>query len=125
MGFISSKIHGVIDYGTALLLLVAPYLFGFADGGAAQWVPMLLGLSIIIYSLLTDYELAAARKIPLPVHLVLDFGGGALLAVSPWLFGFADVVFWPHLLVGIFERVVSAGTRREPDDRIGWTGRRV
>jgi hypothetical protein len=43
MRFIPTRTHGVIDYLTGLLLLVAPYIFGFADGGAAQWVPMILG----------------------------------------------------------------------------------
>ncbi len=29
--------------------------------------------------------------------------GGALLALSPWLFGFADDVWLPHLIFGILE----------------------
>ena len=118
MRFISTKIHGAVDYATALLLILAPYLFGFADGGIKQWLPMVLGVSVIAYSLMTDYELSASRKISMPVHLMLDFGGGALLAVSPWLFRFADEVFWPHLLVGLFEIATSLTTHKEPDDRV-------
>lgn len=118
MRFISTKTHGVVDYATALLLIAAPYLFGFANGGAAQWTPMILGLVVAAYSLMTDYELGATRKIPMPTHLMLDLGGGVLLAVSPWLFGFAHQVYWPHLLVGLFEIVVSLTTQRTPHDRI-------
>ncbi len=111
---IPSKFHGVIDYVVGVLLIAAPYLFGFADGSAAQWVPMVLGAATIVYSLLTNYELAAARLIPMPIHLGLDIASGAFLAISPWLFGFADLVWWPHVLVGVMEVVIPLMTARHP-----------
>jgi hypothetical protein len=114
MQFIPTRTHGVIDYLTAVVLIVAPWLFGFADGGPAQWVPVILGVGIIFYSVLTDYELGAAKVIPMPMHLVLDIGGGIVLAASPWLFGFADLIVWPHVLVGLMEIIVSVLTRRQP-----------
>ena len=110
---IDTRTHGIIDYVTGLLLLVAPYLFGFATGGIEQWLPQVLGAMIIVMSLLTNYELSAAKVIPLKVHLGVDVAGGILLAVSPWLFGFADVIWWPHLLVGLMEIVVPLMTRRD------------
>lgn len=112
MQFIPTRVHGIIDYLTAIVLILAPYLFGFANGGAAQWVPQILGVVIIIYSLMTDYELSATRKISMPMHLGLDIGGGVLLAISPWLFGFADLIVWPHLLVGVMEIIIAACTSR-------------
>ena len=115
MNVINSRTHGVIDYVTGALLIIAPYIFGFADGGVEQWLPMLLGAMIIVMSLITKYELSAAKIIPLPTHLIVDILGGLLLAVSPWLFGFANVIWWPHLLVGLFEIVVAVLTRRHPD----------
>ncbi len=114
MQLIPTRTHGVIDYLTGLLLVVAPWLFGFANGGAAQWVPVVLGIGVIGYSLLTDYELGLARVISMPVHLGLDIAGGILLAASPWLFGFADIIVWPHLLVGLMEILVASCTYRYP-----------
>jgi len=105
--FISTRTHGVLDYATGILLILVPYILGFADGTAAQWVPQILGVGVIIYSLMTDYELGAVRAMPMRVHLFLDIASGLLLAISPWLFGFADRVFWPHLIVGLFE--IGAG----------------
>jgi uncharacterized membrane protein HdeD (DUF308 family) len=38
------------------------------------------------------------------VHNLIDIAAGALLAVSPWLFGFGDEsanVWVPHLVVGL------------------------
>ncbi|MBS1303446.1 hypothetical protein [Loktanella sp. SALINAS62] len=112
---INTRTHGIIDYVTGALLLVAPYLFGFANGGAAQWVPQLIGAVIIIMSLVTRYELSVAKVIPLKVHLGADLVTGILLAVSPWLFGFASLIWWPHLLVGLLEIVVVALTKRDAD----------
>jgi hypothetical protein len=112
---IPTRVHGIIDYLTGVVLLAAPFIFGFADGTAAQWLPMLLGAMTIVMSLLTRYELSIAKLIPLPVHLGVDIASGLLLAVSPWLFGFADRIWWPHLLVGLMEIVVPLLTRRRPD----------
>ena len=110
---IDTKTHGIIDYVTGALLLVAPYLFGFATGGIEQWLPQVLGAMIIIMSLITRYELSVAKIIPLPVHLGVDIASGVLLAASPWLFGFAELIWWPHLLVGLMEIVIPLLTRRD------------
>lgn len=92
------------------MLLVAPYLFGFATGGVEQWLPQLIGATIIVMSLVTNYELSIAKIIPLNVHLGVDAMSGLLLVASPWLFGFADLIWWPHVLVGMMEIAVVVMT---------------
>ncbi len=115
MRFIPTRIHGMLDYASGLLLIAAPYLFGFANGGAAQWVPTIVGAGILLMSLITDYELSLTRIIPMPVHLGMDAAGGLLLLASPWLFGFADQVRWPHVILGIMEIGAGLMTRTAPD----------
>jgi hypothetical protein len=115
MRFISTRTHGVIDYLMGALLIVVPYILGFADGTAAQWIPQIIGVALIGAALMTDYEYGAIRMIPMPVHLFLDIAAGALLAVSPWLFGFADRVFWPHLILGLLEVGAGLMTRTTPE----------
>jgi hypothetical protein len=68
-------------------------VLGFADGGPEQRVPVILGMGVIAYSLVTDYELGIARLIPMSVQLGLDLLSGILLAMSPWLSGFADDIW--------------------------------
>jgi hypothetical protein len=123
MRFIPTRIHGVADYLTGLLLIAAPFLFRFADGSAAQWVPMIVGASILIMSLITDYELSLTRLIPMPVHLAIDGAGGLLLLASPWLFGFADRVLWPHVIIGALEIGAALMTRTTPDTAEAGIGR--
>jgi hypothetical protein len=113
MRFIPTRTHGVLDYTVGLLLVIAPWLFDFARGGAETWVPVALGAGALVYSLFTKYELGGVRKIPMPVHLTLDLVSGVLLAASPWLFGFAAEVWAPHLLVGLFEVAAALMTRTQ------------
>ena len=115
MGYISTRMHGLADYGVGVLLIIAPYLFGFATGGIEQWLPMLLGFAVIVYSMLTRYEWGLLPIIGMPAHIALDIGGGLLLAVSPWLFGFAEIVWIPHLVVGLIEIGTAAMTSRRPE----------
>jgi hypothetical protein len=35
-------------------------------------------------------------------HLGLDFAGGLFLMLSPWILGFYNHIFEPHLLLGLF-----------------------
>lgn len=115
MKIIGTHTHGILDYVVGALLTVAPWLFGFANGGAETWIPVILGASALVYSLFTRYELGAIKVLPFKTHLTLDFVSGVLLAASPWLFGFAHIVYLPHLLVGLFEIVAAATTRTVPD----------
>ncbi|HEV2132381.1 MAG TPA: SPW repeat protein [Longimicrobiaceae bacterium] len=103
MPALPTRIHGVLDYAMGALLIALPWLLGFAQGGAETWVPVALGAGAIGYSLFTDYELGVVRRIQMPVHLWLDGAAGLLLAVSPWLFGFDQQVWMPHLILGILE----------------------
>src|SRR3954469_151434 len=103
MRVIETKTHGYLDYIMGVLLIAAPWIFGFARGEAETWVPVILGVVVILYSLLTDYELGASPVISMRTHLMLDVIGGAVLAASPWLFGFADYIWQPHLILGILE----------------------
>lgn len=102
----------MIDYVMSLLIMGSPWLFGFAAGGAETWVPVIVGAMGLIYSICTNYELGVVRTLSMRTHLNLDMASGALLAVSPWLFGFAETVYMPHLILGIAE--VGAALMTDP-----------
>lgn len=101
MKIISPRVHGILDYFEGVILVGAPWLFGFATGGAQTWIPVLLGLGIITYSLFTDYPFSISHKISMRTHLAMDAIAGIFLAVSPWLFGFSDAVYVAHLVLGL------------------------
>jgi hypothetical protein len=104
MRFIPTKFHAPLDYIVGAALIAAPWIFQFSEHTAATVVPVVLGIGLIAYSLLTNYELGVWKIAPMALHNVIDVVAGALLAVSPWLFGFADEtanVWVPHVVVGI------------------------
>ncbi|HEX6041193.1 SPW repeat protein [Longimicrobium sp.] len=109
-----TRIHGMLDYLMGALLIASPWLLGFADNEAARWVPVVLGAGVLLYSLFTDYELGAVRKLQMPAHLLLDAVGGILLAASPWILGFDERVWMPHVVLGAVEVVTAAITNTVP-----------
>lgn len=111
---ISRRTHGVLDYLVGILLIVAPKLFGFDTGGIESRLPVTLGIITLVYSLCTNYELGLFRILPFRGHLTLDVISGVMLALSPWLFGFADRVWVPHVVVGLVELGAVAMTRAVP-----------
>lgn len=130
MRFIPTGVHGVMDYLMAVVLIGVPYVFGFginaetglAANNAATYVPVALGFGLIVYSLLTNYELGVVRKIPMGAHLGLDAASGVFLAVSPWLFGFADIIWVPHVILGLVEIGAALFTDRVPFRNRAGTG---
>ena len=114
MRFIPTKVHGLLDYAMGILLIAAPWILGFASDGAETYVPVVLGIGMLAYSLFTNYEMGAIKMLSMRTHLMLDLLGGLFLAASPWIFGFADYVYLPHLILGIAEMGAALMTRREP-----------
>jgi hypothetical protein len=47
-------------------------------------------------------------------HLWVDGLAGFFLAASPWLLGFADRVWLPHLLLGLAEFAAAFVTKTRP-----------
>ena len=107
---IPTSVHGVIDYVAGGTLYAAPALLGLGDVPAAARTLRLAGAGAIGSSLMTDYELGLVKLVPMPVHLTLDIMSGALIAASPWLFGFAGKGsrYWtPHAIMGATEVLIA------------------
>jgi hypothetical protein len=104
MRFIPTKFHAPLDYIVGVALIAAPWIFQFSEHTAPTVVSIVLGAGLILYSLFTDYELGVWKVAPMAVHNLIDVVAGAFLALSPWLFGFADEsanVWMPFVVVGV------------------------
>jgi len=116
--FLPTKVHGVLDYLVGLALIFAPNIFQFADiGGPAVFVPRLLGVVLIAYSLLTRYEWGVIKVISMPYHLIVDFLAALFLALSPFMFGFNNEeanVWLPHVVVGVAVILVVIVSKTHP-----------
>jgi len=124
MRTLPTRFHSALDYVFAGTLLLLPLLAGIGLGTAGAWVPIILGLILLGYTLVTDHEFSLRRQIDPQVHLWLDGGLGLFLAISPWLFGFDRDVWLPHVVLGVlilavalFSDTIPSYDRREADRR--------
>jgi hypothetical protein len=90
--------HGIFDYALGLTLLT-PYVVEYFAGGKDTWMLGLIGSLIIIYSLVTEYELGIMKIIPMKAHLVLDVVTGIVLFLLPFIFPMIHYyLYWPCIL---------------------------
>ncbi len=116
MAPISTRTHAVGDYAGGALMILAARLPFVRDRRAAALL-RLAGAGTLVASAATDYELGIWRKLPMPVHLKLDAGSGALMAGSALLLrrsGARAGSWLPHALIGAGEIAVAAMTERTP-----------
>lgn len=110
-----TRTHGTLDYIWGTVLIASPWLFDFVTYDSIMWVPVLYGGFIFIYSFFTTYERGGIADITMKTHLWLDRTGGIFLMLSPWLFGFAQTTYVPHLLLGLSGLAISLITERTPE----------
>jgi hypothetical protein len=107
---IPTSVHGTLDYLASGVNLAFPALLDLDDAPAAALIPRLDGIAGAGYGLITDYEFGLFKVLPMPTHLIFDAAKGALLASSPWLFGFAKngPRYWlPHVLMGTADTLAA------------------
>jgi hypothetical protein len=109
---ISARAHGMMDYLYGLLLMAAPWLFGFSAEPAARESAIAVGVLTLLYSVATEYELGLIRLLPFRAHLWLDGIIGLALVIGPWLMPVSGKARIVLVGFGIVALVVSALTRR-------------
>ena len=119
MRFLPTKIHAGLDYILGLALSVLPFVTGIHQGGLIEWGPMLLGHSLILYSLLTNYELGMLRLISIKLHLILDAVGGVALIGLAILYAPPTGIWLSLLVLGAIEVGSSLVTRTVTSDGPG------
>ncbi len=115
-GILPTRVHGFLDYVIGLSLVLMSFIFA-RGAGPQTWLPVVLGGGMIVYSLLTEYEMGIVPLIRMPYHLILDVLGGSLLAGSPFLFGFAYIIWVPHVVLGLAAMTLGLVTQTQATRR--------
>jgi hypothetical protein len=112
-GIINTRLHGILDYSSAFILLL-PWITGFYESGNDTLIFTLLGVATIVFSILTDYEFGLIKLLPMKVHLIFDTLSALFLIAMPWLFPVSHYqYYWPTLL-GITELLVVILSSSQP-----------
>lgn len=104
MKIISSRTHTYLGALVGVVLIVAPWLFGFDQVDAAKWSAIWVGLFVVVNELVTTSPASPLKIVPMRLHIMLDVVTGVFLLATPWLFQFSDEdanVWVPHVVVGL------------------------
>ncbi|GAB4029521.1 SPW repeat protein [Spirosoma jeollabukense] len=111
---LSTKAHALWDYLVGLVLIGSPWLLGFSDEQGTVWPVVTAGGLVLLLAMVTDYEGGVFKEVLMTLHLGFDRLIGSLLGASPWLWGFADRIYWPHVSLGLLLLVAGLITERKP-----------
>ena len=118
MRVISPAVHGLLDYGVVLFLVLAPGLFNLT--GTPSTALYILAAILGLLTLLTRFPTGLVKAIPVRVHGGIDLVTGVVIAALPWLLGFADEATARTLFLALAAGLVVVWLLtdwREPQER--------
>jgi hypothetical protein len=111
---LSTRTHGLFDFGTGVLLILAHAALGWGGGGPGGWALSIAGALLILSTLLTSFEFGVRSILQIPLHLWLDGLIGLVLAISPWVFAFYRTIWIPHVALGVVIMIAAFLTDTVP-----------
>jgi hypothetical protein len=121
-GIISSKTHSIIDYIHAGTNFFAAAHFSRHGNPRAGYAAAVLGLTVLINAMMTDYEFGVFRVWSFKTNGLVDYGVAAASAACPSLFDIdykPDAAFFyaqgggEALIAGISDYNDDSGARRQ------------
>jgi hypothetical protein len=115
-GPIPLNAHAALEPLIAIVIIAAPWIFGFSNVDDAKVVCIAVGVVMLIAGSMTDWRMSIARVIPLRVHMMTDLLLGAVLILSPFVLGFSDQGGATRFTViaGVLEVLTALATRWDP-----------
>jgi hypothetical protein len=111
-GPVPAVVHGIIEYAVGVLLIAAPFLFGF-DETAATAAAVVVGLALLAFTATSALPTGLVKSISMGVHVTVDVVLAVLLVAMPFLLGFTDEGPPTALFItlGVLHLMVTIGTR--------------
>jgi hypothetical protein len=112
-GPIPLNLHAALEPLMAVVIIAAPWIFRFSATDSATAICVLVGIAMLLVGSMTDWRMSLVRLIPLRGHLMGDLALGAVLVLSPLIFGFADEGGPTRFMViaGVLELMTALMTR--------------
>jgi hypothetical protein len=124
-GLISVNQHATIEPLMAILFIAAPWIFGFSEVESATTLSIVVGVVMLLAGAMTKWRMSLVKLIPLRTHMMTDVAIGALLILSPFIFGFSDEGGATRFMIaaGVIELIATLGTRWDTRDEVERSGR--
>jgi hypothetical protein len=116
-GPVPAFVHGLLEYAAAILLIAAPFLFGFEDDATA--VSIVAGVLVLVIAASTAMSTGLIKSIPVHAHVIIDYVLALALIAAPFALGFSDddaaTAFF--LVLGVLHLLLTIATRFIRDER--------
>lgn len=115
------RAHQMIEPVAALLLIAAPWIFGFSDNDTATTISVIVGVVVLLTGMSTRWRLSLVKLIPLRTHFMMDVGVGIALIALPFIAGFSDHGGATRFFViaGVLELGTALMTRWDEREEVG------
>ncbi|MDX1440524.1 MAG: hypothetical protein R3284_11535 [Rubricoccaceae bacterium] len=115
--FINPTLHGLLDYAAAAALIVTPFILDLgAQGQVAQWLSILGGIGLVLYSLVTDYAFGVTKILSYKIHLMLDLAAAVAFLAAPFVFRFTGLVAGYYFVMALGVVLVVALSNQTTED---------
>ena len=124
-GPIPLRAHQAIEPFAALLLIAAPWIFGFSDNDTATTLSVIAGIVVLVTGMTTRWRMSLVKLIPLRTHFMMDVGLGIALIALPFIAGFSDHGGATRFFViaGALELATALMTRWDEREEVRGDGR--
>src|SRR3954467_13776800 len=84
------RVHQAIEPMAAILLIAAPWIFGFSENDTATTLSIIVGVIVLVTGMSTRWRMSLVKLIPLRTHFMMDLAVGIALIILPFVGGFSD-----------------------------------
>src|SRR4051794_10270820 len=111
-GPVPLRMHAMIEPIAGILLIAAPWIFGFSDVGSSKTLSIIVGVIVLLSGLTTRWRWSIAKIIPLRTHFMTDVLLGIVLIAGPFVLGDSDNGAATRFLViaGVLELLTALST---------------
>jgi hypothetical protein len=111
-GPLPAFVHGAVEYAAAILLIAAPFIFGF-DSTSATAASVVIGLLLLAFTATSQLPTALVRSVSVGVHVTADVVLAVLLVALPFVLGFRDegAPTAMFIVLGVLHLLVTIATR--------------